>query len=108
MPALVSEAPARNAKATQRFLGKALIGLKDWQTPETINTDKAPTYGTAIAMRFGPSARRPFRSRRRQACFRPYGYGSPRPSDCRRGRLYRRYTAASANSERTSPPQAPS
>ncbi|MBS1095183.1 IS6 family transposase [Gluconobacter wancherniae] len=40
--------PTRNAKAAKRFLGKALNGFKDWQKPETINTDKAPTYGIAI------------------------------------------------------------
>ncbi|GBR55151.1 putative transposase [Neokomagataea thailandica NBRC 106555] len=38
----------RNAKAAKRFLGKALNGLRDWEKPETINTDKAPTYGIAI------------------------------------------------------------
>jgi transposase-like protein len=41
--------PARNAKAAKRFLGKALNGLKEWEKPEIINTDKAPTYGIAIA-----------------------------------------------------------
>ncbi len=41
--------PTRNAKAAKRFLGKALSGLKDWEKPELINTDKAPTYGTAIS-----------------------------------------------------------
>ncbi len=39
----------RNAKAAKRFLGKALNGLKDWEKPTVINTDKAPTYGVAIA-----------------------------------------------------------
>ena len=38
-----------NAKAAKRFLGKALNGLKDWEKPVAINTDKAPTYGVAIA-----------------------------------------------------------
>jgi len=38
----------RNAKAAKRFLGKALHGLKDWEKPLKINTDKAPTYGIAI------------------------------------------------------------
>ena len=38
----------RNAKAAYRFLSKALRGLKDWQKPSTINTDKAPSYGVAI------------------------------------------------------------
>ncbi|WP_336985147.1 IS6 family transposase, partial [Asaia sp. HN128] len=40
--------PTRNAKAAKRFLGKAVNGLKNWEKPETINTDKAPTYGIAI------------------------------------------------------------
>ena len=40
--------PTRNAKAAKRFLGKAVSGLKDWEKPETINTDKAPAYGIAI------------------------------------------------------------
>lgn len=39
----------RNTKAAKRFLGKALRGLKDWEKPHTINTDKAPTYGAAIS-----------------------------------------------------------
>ena len=39
----------RNTKAAKRFLGKALRGLKDWELPEVLNTDKAPTYGGAIA-----------------------------------------------------------
>ena len=33
----------------KRFLGKALHGLKDWEKPGVINTDKAPTYGAALA-----------------------------------------------------------
>jgi hypothetical protein len=33
------------AKAAKRFLGKAVNGLKDWQKPLKINTNKAPTYG---------------------------------------------------------------
>lgn len=41
--------PTRNTKAAKRFLGKALKGLKDWEMPVKINTDKAPTYGAAIA-----------------------------------------------------------
>ncbi len=40
--------PTRNAKTAKRFLGKAVNGLKDLEKPETINTDKAPTYGVAI------------------------------------------------------------
>ncbi len=39
----------RNTKAAKRFLGKALRGLKAWEIPATINTDKAPAYGAAIA-----------------------------------------------------------
>jgi IS6 family transposase len=41
--------PTRNSKAAERFLGKALRGLKDWEKPTVINTDKAPTYGIAIS-----------------------------------------------------------
>ncbi len=40
--------PTRNAKAAKRFLGKAMKGLKDWEKPGVINTDKAPTYGAAL------------------------------------------------------------
>ena len=39
----------RNAKAAKRFLGKSLAGLKDWQTPSSLNTDKAAAFGVAIA-----------------------------------------------------------
>ena len=39
----------RNTKAAKRFLGKALRGRKDWELPEVLNTDKAPTYAAAIA-----------------------------------------------------------
>src|SRR3546814_11410510 len=38
----------RSAKAAKRFLGKALRGLKHWEKPATLNTDKAPSYGAAI------------------------------------------------------------
>lgn len=38
----------RNAKAAKRFLGKALRPFKDWERPNTINTDKAGCYGQAI------------------------------------------------------------
>ena len=41
--------PTRNAQAAKRFLGKALNGLKHWEKPEVINTDKAPTYAIAIS-----------------------------------------------------------
>ena len=39
----------RNTKAAKRFLGKALKGWEDWELPEVLNTDKAPTYAAAIA-----------------------------------------------------------
>ena len=39
----------RNTMAAKRFLGKALRGLKEWEQPEVLNTDKAPTYAAAIA-----------------------------------------------------------
>ena len=38
----------RNTRAAKRFLGKALKGLKDWEQPEVLNTDKAPTYAGAM------------------------------------------------------------
>ena len=41
--------PTRNAKAAKRFLGKALRGLKGWEQPRIVNTDKAPTYAAALA-----------------------------------------------------------
>ena len=41
--------PTGNAGAAKRFPGKALNGLKPWEKPEVINTDKAPTYAIAIA-----------------------------------------------------------
>ena len=41
--------PTRNTKAAKRFLGKALKGLKSWEQPRIINTDKAPTYAAALA-----------------------------------------------------------
>ncbi|MFJ6322167.1 MULTISPECIES: IS6 family transposase [unclassified Rhizobium] len=37
-----------NAKAAKRFLGKALNGLKDWEKPTTINTDKAPCVDAPV------------------------------------------------------------
>jgi len=40
--------PTRNTAVAKRFLGKALAGLKDWEMPTVINTDKAPTYATAL------------------------------------------------------------
>ena len=41
--------PMRNTAAAKRFLGKALRGLKEWEQPNVINTDKAPTYAAALA-----------------------------------------------------------
>src|SRR5271170_4397981 len=41
--------PTRNTKAAKRFLSKTLNGLKDWDKPRVINTDKAPTYAAALA-----------------------------------------------------------
>jgi IS6 family transposase len=40
--------PTRSAKAAKRSPGKALRGLKHWEKPATLNTDKAPSYGAAI------------------------------------------------------------
>src|SRR3546814_16222069 len=40
--------PTRSAKAAKRFLVKALRGLKHWEKPATLNTDKEPSYGAAI------------------------------------------------------------
>ena len=34
--------------APKRFLGKVLNGLKDWEKPRVINTNKAPTYAVAL------------------------------------------------------------
>ncbi|EOS95799.1 transposase [Erwinia tracheiphila] len=39
----------RNSKAAYRFPGKILNNVKGWQVPRLINTDKAPTYGRALA-----------------------------------------------------------
>ena len=49
--------PTRNMAAAKRLLGKALHGLKDWERPEVINTDKAPTYAAALAEKAEASAR---------------------------------------------------
>jgi IS6 family transposase len=43
--------PTRNTKAAKRFLGKALQGLKDWEKPRVINTDKAPTYAALAELK---------------------------------------------------------
>src|SRR3546814_3882817 len=40
--------PTRSAKASKRFLGQALRGLKHWEKPATLNTAKTPSYGAAI------------------------------------------------------------
>ena len=55
----------RNTKAAKRFLGKALNGLKDWEQPEVLNTDKAPTYAAAIA-EFKAEGKCPDETRHRQ------------------------------------------
>lgn len=41
--------PTRNTVAAKRFLGKVLNGLKDWEKPRVIDTDKAPTYAAVLA-----------------------------------------------------------
>jgi len=41
--------PTRTTAAAKRFMGKALNGLKGWEKPRVINTDKAPTYAAALA-----------------------------------------------------------
>ena len=41
--------PTRTTAAAKRFLGKTLNGLKDWEKPTVINTDKASTYAAALA-----------------------------------------------------------
>ena len=41
--------PLEQARAAKRFLGKALKGLKNWELPHVINTDKAPTSAAALA-----------------------------------------------------------
>jgi IS6 family transposase len=38
----------RNAQAAKRFLGKVLRRMKDYEKPDKINTDLAPSYGHAI------------------------------------------------------------
>ena len=40
----------RNTKAAYRFMGKLLKNTKRGQIPRLINTDKAPTYGRALAL----------------------------------------------------------
>ena len=41
--------PTRNTGAARRFPGKALNGLKSWEQPRIVNTDKAPTCAVALA-----------------------------------------------------------
>ena len=41
--------PTRSTQAAKRFLAKSLTGLKAWEKPVVINTDKAPSYAAAIA-----------------------------------------------------------
>ena len=38
----------RNTKSAYCFLGKILNNLKKWLILQVINTDKAPTYGSAV------------------------------------------------------------
>ncbi len=45
---LLQTSPTRNFKVAKRFLGKVLQGLKDWEKPTVINTDRALTYVIAI------------------------------------------------------------
>ena len=40
---------SRQPAIPKRFLGKALKGLKSWEQPRVINTDKALTYAAALA-----------------------------------------------------------
>ena len=48
-------ADPQRQRQQKRFLGKGLRGLKHWEKPATLNTDKAPSYGAAIT---GIEARR--------------------------------------------------
>jgi transposase, IS6 family len=41
--------PTCNAKASKGFPGKTINGLKGWDKPLKINTDKTPSYEKAIA-----------------------------------------------------------
>jgi transposase-like protein len=41
--------PTQHTAAAEQFLGKALKGLKHWELPDVINTDKAPTYAAVLA-----------------------------------------------------------
>ena len=41
--------PTRNTAVAKRVPGKALGGLKEWEKPTVVNTDKAPTHSAALA-----------------------------------------------------------
>ena len=41
--------PTQGIKAAACFLGRGPKGLKNWESPHVINTDKAPTYAAAPA-----------------------------------------------------------
>ena len=45
----MSEQAPTPRSGARSFLPKALNGPKAWETPTVINTDKAPTYGPAVA-----------------------------------------------------------
>ena len=62
--------PTRNTAAAKRFLGKALSGLKDWEKPRVISTDKL----TAVALA-NKLARIVYASRPRRPLRRPSGRG---------------------------------
>jgi hypothetical protein len=47
--ARLNTAAARGSAPVTVATAKALRGLKDWEQPEVINTDKAPTYVAALA-----------------------------------------------------------
>ena len=49
----------RNTKAAKRFLGKALRGLKKWEQPEVLNTDKVQDVGWPDALRGAPPRAHP-------------------------------------------------
>ena len=62
---MARQSATRNTTAAKRFLGKALRGPKDWELPEVVNTDKAPTYAGAIA-ELEPEGKCPQDTRHRQ------------------------------------------
>ena len=75
----------RNTKAAKRFLGKALRGWKDWELPEVVNTDKAPTGAIAELKAEGKC---PQDTRHRQV-----KYLNKVPQQCRRGRPWQAQAA---------------